>query len=281
MSQSPVVTGLVLGTSLFAATFAALAWSRGPSAGEAASLRRLEESVGALGESIGRAVASISALALEVDRLAEPTPRQEAAGDDPPTAAAGGEGDGGHETIRTALERLEGIAARLERASAAGATPLIVTAAAPETAEDRKRIVEESQPVALDRQRSPDERLKALRELRSRDGRSREVALAMLELIESPDLDPRTRADIIRNLDGVDFPELKDPLLRILANDTHPETRSETVETLQPFYGDGAVHAAVANVRDNDQDLRVRMEALERLMQYEILKERLEKAGGR
>jgi hypothetical protein len=79
----------------------------------------------------------------------------------------------------------------------------------------------------------------------------------------------------------VDFPELKDPLLRVLANDTHPETRSETVETLQPFYGDPGVHAAVANVRDNDQDLRVRREALERLRQHESLKQRLEKAGER
>jgi hypothetical protein len=279
MSQSPVITSLVLVTSLLAAAFAALAWSGGRSAGEAAALRRLEKGIGALDERLERADAGLVALTLKVDRLAEASaPRPD--GKDDGAATAEGEVPKG-EAIRTILERLDDLAAKVEKAAAAPQAIVVPAGGVIETAEDRKRIVEENRPVALDRQRSPDERLQALRQLRSRDGRSREVALAMLELIESPDLEPRTRADIIRNLDGVDFPELKEPLLRILASDTHPETRSETVETLQPFYGDPAVHAAVANVRDNDQDLRVRMEALERLMQYEILKGRLEKAGGR
>jgi hypothetical protein len=34
-------------------------------------------------------------------------------------------------------------------------------------------------------------------------------------------------------------------------------------------------------VRDNDENLRVRMEALERLTEYDEAKERLEKAAGR
>ena len=179
------------------------------------------------------------------------------------------------------IEKLDEVSQRIERVNAAQRAGVVVTSAAVETPEDRARIVEENRLVALDPRRSVGDRLQALRALRTRDGRSRDVALAMMELIETPDLEPRMRADIIRNLNGVEFPELRDPLLRILASDRHPETRAETVETLQVFYGDPAVHAAVVNVRDNDEDLRVRVEALELITQYEILKERLEKAKER
>jgi hypothetical protein len=281
MNQSPVITSLVLVTTLLAATFAALAWSSGRSAGEAATLRRLEEGLGSLGERLERAGTDLAELARKVDRLAEASPPRR----DGEDAGAGSAGDGGGagqgEAMQAILDRLDGIAAKVEKAAAAPQAIVIPAAAQLETAEERQRIVEENQSVALDRRRTPEERLMALRELRGRDGRSHEVVLGLLELIETPDLDPRRRADIIRNLDGVDFPELKDPLLRILANDTHSETRSETIETLQPFYGDPEVHAAVAKVRDSDADIRVRMEALERMMQYEFLKARVDKAGER
>lgn len=279
MNRSHVVAGLVLSVSFFAALLAALSWKGGRPPGEAASLGRIEERMETLGESLDRVVENIAALALRVDRLAETAPRLEDAANRP--SAAGADGPGDPESVRALVERLDGIAARIERVSAAGAGAVVVTAGAAETAEDRARIVEENRPIAMDSRRPPGERLQALRELRFRDGRSLEVALSMIELLEMPDLDARMRADIIRNLDGVELPELKEPLLRILASDRHPETRAETVETLQPFYGDPAVHAAVANVRDNDENVRVRMEALERLAQYEELKERLEKAGGR
>lgn len=278
MNRSHLFSSLVLSISILAALLAALAWSGGRPTGEAASLRRLEEGVGALGEGLERAAVDLAALALKVDRLTEASALRPAGEKHGGAGSEERRGAEEGEAVKAILERLDDLAAKVEKASATQ-QPVLLQAGAVETAEERKRIVEENQPVALDHRRTPDERLQALRELRGRDGRSREVALAMLELIETPDLDPGTRADIIRNLDGVDFPELKDPLLRVLANDTHPETRAETVETLQPFYGDPAVHAAVAHVRDNDQDVRVRREALERLAQYE--EERLEKAGGR
>ena len=283
MNRSHVVTGLILSVSLFAAVFAALAWREGRSAGEAASLRRLEERAGALGEGLDRVVENLAALALQVDRLAAAGPPREEEARVPGAPGATREGFGDLESIRAIAERLDGIAARIERASAREPAVGVVTAGGPqtETAEDRARIVEENRPIAMDSRRPPAERLQALRELRFRDGRSREVVLPMLELIETPDLDPRMRADIIRNLDGVEIPELKDSLLRILESDRHPETRAEAIETLQVFYGDPGVHAAVANVRDHDENVRVRMEALERLLRYEEMKERLEKAAGR
>ena len=139
----------------------------------------------------------------------------------------------------------------------------------PETEEERTRTVRESQAVALDRSLPAAERLAALRNLRFRDGRSREVTLAMIELIEDPSVDAVTRADIIRNLHGVDFEELKQPLLTVLENDVDNGVRSETVETLEPFYGDPRVFGAVAQVRDNDPNPRIRLEAMERLLRYQ------------
>ena len=283
MNRNQIVTGLVISLSLFAAIFSALAWQKERPAAEVVLLRRIEQGAGTLGEKLDRVIESLEALALRVDRLAETAPGPEAAHRPP---AGGSEGGGVRvdaETVQALVEKLDGIATRIERASAVDRAVGVVTAGAPqtETEEDRTRIVEENRPIAMDSRRPPAERLQALRELRFRDGRSREVVLSMVELMEMPELDPRMRADIIRNLDGVEIPELKDPLLRILENDRHPETRSETIETLQVFYGDPAVHAAVANVRDHDENVRVRMEALERLAQYEELKGSLEKAAGR
>jgi hypothetical protein len=285
MNRSHVVTAIVLSMSTLAALLAGMAWLDRRPAAEAASLRRIEDRLAALAEGLDRSGEVLAALARRVDGLAAAGPRGEGAADASSGASEAGDAASGKaEPVRAIVERLEGIAAKLEHASAAqpaliggSGQPGIVM----ETPEDRARIVEENRPIAMDPGRPFPDRLEALRHLRSRDGRSREVVHAMMELIETPDLDPRMRADIIRNLDGVDFPELKEPLLRILATDPHVETLSETIETLQAFYGDPAVHAAVVHVRDNAENIRVRMEALERLSQYDEVKARLEKAQGR
>ena len=280
MNRTHIVTGLVISLSLFAAFFAALAWRAGRSDVEAASLRRLEDRAGALAEKLDRVVENLEALALQVDRFAAAEPGRGQAAD--PSSAAGAEGGGpaGAEPIRALVEKLDGIAGRIERASTSGRVSTSV-GVAEETVEDRARIVGENRPIAVDSRRPVGERLEALRQLRFRDGRSPDVVQAMMDLVETPDLEPRLRADIIRNLDGVEVPELKEPLLRILATDRHVETLSETIETLQIFYDDPAVRAAVVHLRDNDENIRVRVEALERLAQYDEAKERLEKAKGR
>jgi hypothetical protein len=281
MKRHHIVTGLAISLSLFAACFAALAWRQGRPAEDAASLRQFEERADALGEKLDRVVENLDSLALRLDRLAVAGPGRGEAADGSVVAEGDRDALAAPEPVRAIVERLEGIAGRIERASASAGPGAGPGGVAAETAEDRARIVEENKPIAMDPRRTPEERILALRELRQRDGRSREVVLPLLDLMETPDLNPRMRADIIRNLEGVEIPELKESLLRILENDRHPETRAETVESLQVFYGDPAVHAAVVNVRDNDENIRVRMEALERLAEYDEVKARLDKAAGR
>ncbi|HLU48972.1 MAG TPA: hypothetical protein VK116_12845, partial [Planctomycetota bacterium] len=175
-----------------------------------------------------------------------------------PTGAGAGS-EAGQVADERALERLDALVSRLEALSAGQpVTGARFGAPQAESPEESQAIVEEMQAVAIDPTPVPQERLQALRELRARDGRSREVTLAMIELVESPDIAPRLRADIVRNLHGVEFAELKAPLLRILESDPHTETKSETIESLEPFYGDADVRAAVERVRDSDPDPRLR-----------------------
>jgi len=198
----------------------------------------------------------------------------------PALAASPGEAESAAEAIsqdstsELLRERIETLIVRLDEAATRplAVAPGIALGAAAETSEERARFVEENQAAALDRSLTTENRLQALRELRSRDGRSREVTLAMLEIIEDPATPPNLRADIIRNLHGVAFDELEAPLLRILSEDPDPETRAETVETLDLFYDRPHVYAAVVQVRDSDKDPRVRAEAFERLARYEPIR---------
>ncbi len=180
-------------------------------------------------------------------------------------------------TISPKLDEIAGhietLVARVDELSAqAAAIPMPLpspSGRASETPEARAQIVADGQTVAEDRSLTPQERLGALRALRFRDGRSHEVTLAMIELIEDPSLTPPLRADIVRQLDEVTFEELKAPLLHIIASDPDVETRSEAVETLQPFYDDPAVYDAVVHVRDHDTSHEVRREAMRRLQQFD------------
>jgi hypothetical protein len=169
------------------------------------------------------------------------------------------------------LERLAGeIEERLARLEAERRAAAPVIPSSTETPEERQALVEKNQAAAADRSLPPGTRVQALRGLRFREGRSRDVTLAMLELVQDPGLEPAVRADIIRNLDGVDFPELQHVLLEVLRSDADPETRAEAVESLQIFYGDPAVREVVTGVRDRDPDPRVRAEAVKRLLHYEM-----------
>lgn len=235
-----------------------------------ASHRAIREYIAGLAESLGRLERSVQNVETLLQETALASRAMERGGKAADASSTEDSEDGASEERRQIEEitrRFEELAARFEEAASARvvATPTGVNV---ETAAEREQIVAKVLPVALDRSRMPQERLRALRELRFRDGRTYEVMLAMIELIEDPQTAPDVRADIIRNLDGVEFAELKAPLLRVLSEDPDPETRAETVETLEAFYGDPEVERAVVRVRDGDADPRVRLEAAERLARW-------------
>lgn len=120
----------------------------------------------------------------------------------------------------------------------------------------------------LDRQSAPESRLRALKMLRSANERTREVAAAALEVIARPDVHPDTRSDLISELKGLTFPEIKAPVLAALGDGSHDDTRKEAVQVLQGFFDDPAVVAAVTRARDADPSATVRREAAERLDQW-------------
>lgn len=231
--------------------------------GEVADLR---ERASSLEERVRELSSRISTLADSVEGLRATSPT----GGVTDSAAESSSDRVASESFEEISRRFEEMASKLDEIESRSRGVSIVGSSGPsETEEERTRIVGENQAIAVDRSLSLEERLAALRNLRSRDGRSREVTLAMIELIQDPGVDTRIRADIIRNLHGVDIEELKQPLLTVLETDAESEVRSETVETLDVFYADPAVFRAVAHVRDNDPNPRIRAEATQRLLRYQ------------
>ena len=126
----------------------------------------------------------------------------------------------------------------------------------------------------LDRNAPLRDRVRALRQLRPvdgrADGRTPEVTTAMIELLQSPGTPPEGREEIVRNIEGVDLPALKDPLLAIAAGkNDDSDTRSEAVESLQPFYSDPQVFATITRLKESDPDPKVRHEADRRLREWQ------------
>jgi hypothetical protein len=119
----------------------------------------------------------------------------------------------------------------------------------------------------LDRAEAPERRLKALKMLRSADERTHVVALATLELLQRPDVDTDTRSDLISELKGVTFPEVKAPILAFLTS-SHEDTRNEAVQVLRWYFDDPAVVAAVTRIRDQDPSQNVRRQAARRLEEW-------------
>ncbi len=270
-----ILLALAVSLSVLSLLVAILGWGRHAEDREGVSLRPIEEEMARLAEEsrglearvgeFSRRLASLEAGARPEGLGAEPEAKRRAA-EEADSREGGQLGE-----IEEIAKRLGALEAKLEDVGLkANRAPVVLGGtAASETEEGRQANVSKGQAIAVDRSMSARDRLAALRELRSRGGRSKEVTQAMIDLIRDPALDSRVRADIIRNLSGVDFPELKQTLLTVLQNDTDSETRSETVETLQVFYGDPAVHAAVVQVRDHDADAEVNAEAARRLAQYE------------
>ena len=112
------------------------------------------------------------------------------------------------------------------------------------------------------------DKLSALRLLRAADARSDEVVLAMVTVYEN-ESDPRIRADVFRQLDGVKTPELRDPLLQAVAEEEVPDVREEAAETLAHFLPDDHVREWLEYLRDNDPNEGVRDQAIRSLMRSE------------
>ena len=123
--------------------------------------------------------------------------------------------------------------------------------------------------TVLDRQASVEDRAAALTLLRPNDGRADgrtpEVVAAALDLLERPEVAPRTRAGMIRDLDHLRDPSLKDPLVAILSRDADGRTRREAVETLAVFYDDPQVRGLVERLKDADPEPQVREQAVKQL----------------
>ncbi len=112
----------------------------------------------------------------------------------------------------------------------------------------------------LDAGSSSMEKLEALRLLRSADARSDDVVLAMIAVYDN-ESDPRIRADVFRQLDGVNTPELREPLLHAVSEEEVPDVREEAAETLAHFLPDENVREWLEYLRDNDPDEDVREQA--------------------
>jgi hypothetical protein len=127
--------------------------------------------------------------------------------------------------------------------------------------------------TVLDRQASLDERAAALTLLRPNDGRldgrTHEVVVAALELLERPEVSPKTRARMVRDLDRLKDPSLKDPLVAILSRDADGRTRREAVETLAVFYDDPQVRGLVERLKDTDPEPEVRDQAVKQLGRWQ------------
>ncbi len=125
--------------------------------------------------------------------------------------------------------------------------------------------IPELQRTAIDASAPVADRMHALRRLRgTSDGRSREVVIALAELARTTD-DSDVRADIFRQLDGVAFMELRQPLLDALQSDADRKVREEAAETLEGYLDDPSVRAALELAAENDANRDVREQAAETL----------------
>jgi RNA polymerase sigma factor (sigma-70 family) len=170
------------------------------------------------------------------------------------------------ENRETAEARSEAAALRTE--VAALRSELKVVKEAPQEVQP---AVPEPDPMTALKQRvlnsknDPRDRVKALGELRDRNGRDAQVAAAMATLARST-TDSTIRADIFRQLSGMKDPTLKPVLIEALKQDASDEVRGEAAETLAAYGDDPAVVALLTEVSRADADSDVREQAVEALV---------------
>lgn len=120
--------------------------------------------------------------------------------------------------------------------------------------------------IASDGSLTDEERLRALRSLRFQvdengaDARDSTVVVSMIDVYHGS-TDVVTRADVLRQLDGVTDPALLPVLLDALANDPEADVREEAAETLGEYMPDPGVESALRHAAANDADAGVRKEA--------------------
>jgi hypothetical protein len=179
----------------------------------------------------------------------------------PPAAAVGVAAPPAAEVadLSQRLARLEQLAASIQGSRGGRALSPEAMAAASRTVLDRQAGVQE-RAAALTLLRPSDGRA---------DGRSHEVVVAALDLIQSPETSPKLRAGMIRDLDELKDPALKDPLVAILSRDPDGRTRREAVETLAVFYDDPQVRGLVERLKDSDPEAEVRQQAIKQLGRWQ------------
>jgi HEAT repeat protein len=74
---------------------------------------------------------------------------------------------------------------------------------------------------------------------------------------------------MVRDLDRLKDPSLKDPLVAILSRDADGRTRREAVETLAVFYDDPQVRGLVERLKDTDPEPEVRDQAVKQLGRWQ------------
>ncbi len=130
----------------------------------------------------------------------------------------------------------------------------------------RSRPTSDLQTTIVDAASAPEQRLAALRVLRGRatgavDPRDVPALVAALAGLARTSPDADVRADVLRQLDGVRDPALRDPLLEALEHDTSWGVRSEAAETLAGYLDDPDVRAALERAAAQDVNASVRHEA--------------------
>ena len=126
-----------------------------------------------------------------------------------------------------------------------------------------------------DPEASPDEQFAAFqsfRRLRKTNGsavknamvendlKERDLVMPMLEIAQDTTLEPEFRAEVVRGLESK-VPELRQPLLDLLAFEAAPEVRAETVHALMYHLGDSTVRQAITQASQEDQNEAVRARA--------------------
>jgi hypothetical protein len=95
--------------------------------------------------------------------------------------------------------------------------------------------------------------LRLLRRNRAMNDDTVNHALAWLQSVT----DPRTKRELLRQLDGVTNAALKAPLLGLLARETNGAVRQEAIENLRPFVNDPEVETRLWQLlKDPDADVR-------------------------
>lgn len=130
--------------------------------------------------------------------------------------------------------------------------------------EDLKRVPALQNRI-LNTSLTAEERLKALRELRMAAPKKRtlEIVRRVLEML--PTVDEAMQADLVRNLKGLKYDEMKVPLVEMLQRSQNPQIRRQAAETLASLKEDLWVKQALEGSAATDADENVRLQATKSL----------------